>query len=1206
MSNLATITNNILADSGIDDINVIVSTGSYADPAWITSLAWTKITGAPLGDYLPLAGGTMTGNINWAQTDRGLTWAFNTDGASIKFYNTSDAGTDSRLEFATLDNDNEYFRWVHIPSGGSLYESMRLVPNSSGNAQLIVSGSIIKSGGTSTQYLMADGSVSTLTNPITGTGTTNYIPRFTGSTTIGNSGITDDGATITLLSRVLSGSSAVFSGGVETNRISTGNVTPFINVGVSIRGTITGNNDTWGVYAVSLTHAPIANNALAVGFATGGTINRGTYTGLSYRGFYQLPISVSGSGTLATAYGMYIESLSGATNNYSAYFAQNVGIGNATPSYLLDVAGTSRFIASQPDIILDSTNNTAYSRLVFLENGADKGGIEYINSSFSEVVRRNKLELFSNTGIHLIPDGSFTAPVLSLTGTGSTFRNNLGVAGAAATYPLTVFNGGNGTTAAFGGTARGLRVDNDGVNSVGMTSLFGVDSSFYGSYQPIRLAGSTVHLGIGHTNTVVTINAGGSLDFNPNGATSYFNMNQGTSADGGFIYKRNNSNRWQLALSTPGDNFLFYSYGISNPALTLNYSTGAATFSGSVTAGAVVTNGTIDVGMTPAPFWNARFRDFSDGSGVFIGSVTAGGYKFISGDSYYQNSGFFWSNNTTSAVINLTAGNFAVYTNSGLTANTNFTPTERFRINSTGAATFTTTTTLGITIVTNDVTTLKMNSSSGATKNWGFATTNLAASDFGIYQSNSNGGDAINAGTARMYFSGSGNVLIGTTTDAGFRLNVNVFSTSDGIAVRKDGSNKVVLNGDGVLLWGPSANIGALTWDTGLARINAQSTNDLDLTTSGGGRIILKSAGNVGIGTSSPQSGVILDVRGSGAVAGGSEGLRLGNVGDNSAYDNVKLWYTGFNGGSPRVYLTPRTTPGSGVINTFLHLLNTNGTSSTSNNTMGLIVDGSATANSLLVERSASRNMLGISSISLPTSGAEEGVAVVKTNSNLWQMSLVGYAVDSKGMRVYNTGGAGYTSFEVAQGAGTRFIVDGVGNIGIRNVTPQAYLDIAGIADQAGFNNLVLRSGNSDDATPESNQILFGYANTMNYAHAIKTRHQSGTQAGNSIEFWVWKYGDSLSTQAGQRVMVAEGNGVRVASLGGTLINPVNGSVLTVNGTGYFNGGVQTAAPYLSSSNNWYLGQFQFGSQSANGTIRVQIGNSYYNLIAQYLGEVPT
>ena len=47
MSNLATITNNILADSGIDDLNVVVTTGSYSNPAWITALAWTKITGAP-------------------------------------------------------------------------------------------------------------------------------------------------------------------------------------------------------------------------------------------------------------------------------------------------------------------------------------------------------------------------------------------------------------------------------------------------------------------------------------------------------------------------------------------------------------------------------------------------------------------------------------------------------------------------------------------------------------------------------------------------------------------------------------------------------------------------------------------------------------------------------------------------------------------------------------------------------------------------------------------------------------------------------------------------------------------------------------------------------------------------------------------------------------------------------------------------------
>jgi hypothetical protein len=43
---------------------------------------------------------------------------------------------------------------------------------------------------------MADGSVSTLTNPVTGSGTTNTVPKFTGSTTIGNSQIIDNGTTV--------------------------------------------------------------------------------------------------------------------------------------------------------------------------------------------------------------------------------------------------------------------------------------------------------------------------------------------------------------------------------------------------------------------------------------------------------------------------------------------------------------------------------------------------------------------------------------------------------------------------------------------------------------------------------------------------------------------------------------------------------------------------------------------------------------------------------------------------------------------------------------------------------------------------------------------------------------------------------------------------------------------------------------------------
>ena len=60
----------------------------------------------------------------------------------------------------------------------------------------VKANSFIKSGGTSTQFLMADGSVSTLTNPVTGTGTVNYIPKFTSSGIIGNSLIYDNGTNV--------------------------------------------------------------------------------------------------------------------------------------------------------------------------------------------------------------------------------------------------------------------------------------------------------------------------------------------------------------------------------------------------------------------------------------------------------------------------------------------------------------------------------------------------------------------------------------------------------------------------------------------------------------------------------------------------------------------------------------------------------------------------------------------------------------------------------------------------------------------------------------------------------------------------------------------------------------------------------------------------------------------------------------------------
>jgi hypothetical protein len=114
------------------------ASAGYATTSYVTTQINNLIAGAPgaldtldelaaaLGDdsnfattvtnsiatKLPLAGGTMTGDINWTQTDRGLTWGMNSDGAYIKFYNTGDGDVNSRLEYATSDNGDEYHRWL--------------------------------------------------------------------------------------------------------------------------------------------------------------------------------------------------------------------------------------------------------------------------------------------------------------------------------------------------------------------------------------------------------------------------------------------------------------------------------------------------------------------------------------------------------------------------------------------------------------------------------------------------------------------------------------------------------------------------------------------------------------------------------------------------------------------------------------------------------------------------------------------------------------------------------------------------------------------------------------------------------------------------------------------------------------------------------------------------------------------------------------
>jgi hypothetical protein len=89
----------------------------------------------------------------------------------------------------------------------------------------------------------------------------------------------------------------------------------------------------------------------------------------------------------------------------------------------------------------------------------------------------------------------------------------------------------------------------------------------------------------------------------------------------------------------------------------------------------------------------------------------------------------------------------------------------------------------GLTINSQDVSAIQFNVAAGNQKNWGLASTLLAAGDFGLYQSTSNGGNPITAGAAKLYVTSTGTVIIGGTA-AAVHGNVNDLQIGNGVGSR--------------------------------------------------------------------------------------------------------------------------------------------------------------------------------------------------------------------------------------------------------------------------------------------------------------------------------------------------------------------------------------------------------------------------------------
>jgi hypothetical protein len=194
--------------------------------------------------------------------------------------------------------------------------------------------------------------------------------------------------------------------------------------------------------------------------------------------FYSIGASGIGSGQ-----GSNLFWIGRSTNNPSGLLTKdfvinssgNVGIGITNPSYKLDVAGDIRAGGADPLLILQPDSGT----YVFFQKLSTSNG--------------DYLRLYDGTNYSMF------------------WKNtNVGIGTTSPGYKLQVYNSSNGTTAAFGGTAYGVRIDNGGTFSSGRSTIYGVDNTFYGSYQPLCIGASTLAFSISGTDKV-TIDTSGNV-----------------------------------------------------------------------------------------------------------------------------------------------------------------------------------------------------------------------------------------------------------------------------------------------------------------------------------------------------------------------------------------------------------------------------------------------------------------------------------------------------------------------------------------------------------------------------------------------------------------------------------------------------------------------------------------------------------------------
>jgi hypothetical protein len=235
--------------------------------------------------------------------------------AQVQYFQTGTSGTDFNISSTTathtfnLPTASAANRGALSSADWSTFNSKQGTVFATAPISIVSNNISITQASASVDGYLSSTDFNTFNNKISGLGTAGYITRYTGSGgTIGNSGLYDDGTTVSLISRALSGSSASFS-------VSSGTV-------LNVAGNAIFRGDT-GV-----------GTPRQLIITSGGS----TPVYLEAKGYganYQTDFGIRTYNNVGTAFEVFYADSSG-----------RVGINQVSPSYQLDVNGTGRFTTS--------------------------------------------------------------------------------------------------------------------------------------------------------------------------------------------------------------------------------------------------------------------------------------------------------------------------------------------------------------------------------------------------------------------------------------------------------------------------------------------------------------------------------------------------------------------------------------------------------------------------------------------------------------------------------------------------------------------------------------------------------------------------------------------------------------------------------------------------------------------------------------------